>query len=240
LNSWPPQTFLGDRWQMSLGERAVVEGLLCQLKPALAVEIGTAQGGSLERIAAHSQEVHSIDIAEPQITAPANAQLHVGDSRALVPDLMRRFEAEGRNVDFVLVDGDHSPEGVRADVVNLLSSPALGRTTVLLHDTLNEAVRAGLEDVEFQDFPNVAYVHLDFVCGYMVRSGPFARQLWGGMGLVLVDATGEARRGSAVVESAFIDAYSMFDVAAWRRARRSAAAPLRALGRRVRGTGSAR
>jgi hypothetical protein len=224
---------------MSLGERAVVEGLLCQLKPALAVEIGTAQGGSLERIAAHSQEVHSIDIAETQITAPANAHLHVGDSRELLPDLMRRFEAEGRNVDFVLVDGDHTPEGVRADVVNLLSSSALGRTVVLLHDTLNEAVRAGLEDVAFQDFPNVAYVHLDLVCGYMVRSGPFARQLWGGLGLVLVDATGEARRGDAVVESAFIDAYSMFDVAAWRRARRRAAAPLRALSRRIRGTGPA-
>ena len=35
-----------DPWQMTLGERAALEGLLARLRPALAVEIGTAEGGS--------------------------------------------------------------------------------------------------------------------------------------------------------------------------------------------------
>lgn len=44
-------------WQMSLGERAAFEGVLAQLRAKLAVEIGTADGGSLERIATYGAEV---------------------------------------------------------------------------------------------------------------------------------------------------------------------------------------
>lgn len=214
---------------MSLGERAVVEGLLAQLRPRLAIEIGTAEGGSLERIAAHSDEAHSIDIVEAPIEPPENVQLHVGDSRELLPRLLARFEDEGREVDFVLVDGDHSADGVEADLVNLLSSAALRRTLILLHDSFNESVREGLERVRFDDFPQVAYVHLDFVPGYMARSGPFARQLWGGLGLVLVDASGERDQAGGVEESFFYDTYSMIRIAARRQARRRMTAPWRRL-----------
>ncbi len=38
-------------WQMSFGERAAFEGLLAQVKPRVAIEIGTAEGGSLKRLA---------------------------------------------------------------------------------------------------------------------------------------------------------------------------------------------
>src|SRR5690348_6240653 len=55
-------------WQMSFGERAALEGVLAQLRPRLAVEIGTAEGGSLERIAAYSEEVHSIDLTHEPVT----------------------------------------------------------------------------------------------------------------------------------------------------------------------------
>jgi hypothetical protein len=231
LTSWPPETFLDESWQMSLGERAVVEGLLAQMRPGLAIEIGTAEGGSLRRIAAHSQEVHSIDIADTGVAAPENAQLHIGDSRELLPGLLRRFEAGERNVDFVFVDGDHTAEGVRADLVNLVSSTALRRTLILIHDTFNESVREGIESVGFEDFPDVQYVHLDFICGYIARSGPFAGQLWGGLGLVLVDVTAETRRGEDVQESFFFDAYSMIPIAARRQAWRRITAPLRTRGR---------
>ena len=39
---------------MSFGERAALEGVVAQVRPRLAVEIGTAAGGSLARIARYS------------------------------------------------------------------------------------------------------------------------------------------------------------------------------------------
>jgi hypothetical protein len=177
-------------WLMSLGERAALAGIVADLRPSLAVEVGRGYGGSLKWIAAGSREVHTIDTSDADLPMPQNAELHVGDSRVVLPELLRRFEDEGRNVDFALVDGDHSAEGVRADVENLLASPAVGRTAIVLHDSLNEAVRRGIEGVDFDAIDKVRYVRLDFVAGFLLREGPRAGQLWGGLGLIVVDADG--------------------------------------------------
>lgn len=100
-------------WQMSFGERATVEGVLTQLRPELPLEIGTAEGGCLERIATHSAEVHSIDLTHEPVTRsfPAHVVLHTGSSRELLTPLLASFAQAGRSVDFALVDGDHSYEG---------------------------------------------------------------------------------------------------------------------------------
>jgi hypothetical protein len=177
-------------WQMSFGERAALEGLLSQLKPQLAIEIGTAEGGSLSRIAAHSEEVHSFDLVPPvpEVHALANVHFHTGDSHELLPRLLAELADDGRSVDFVLVDGDHSTEGVRRDMVDLLDSPAVARTLIVMHDTMNEVVRSGLEQVHYSGYPKVAHVDLDFVAGYMFREPSLKHELWGGLGLVVVDA----------------------------------------------------
>ena len=44
------------------------------------------------------------------------------------PRYSKRFAGEGRNVDFVLVDGDHSSDGVKRDIEDLLNSDAVRRT----------------------------------------------------------------------------------------------------------------
>jgi hypothetical protein len=196
---------------MSPGERAALEGLLAQSRPALSVEIGTAEGGSLDRIAAYSAEVHSIDLFPERSLPdqPEHVHLHTGDSREVLPRLLKEFARQGRNVDFALVDGEHTAQGVKADVVNLLSSPAVGRTIIALHDTMNEAVRVGLHDVDFASFAKVSYVELDFLPGYMAREGAFAEQLWGGLGLVLVDAEAGDRPEGSVFEEHRYDAYSL-------------------------------
>ena len=62
----------------------------------------------------------------------------------------------GRNVDFALVDGDHTPEGVWRDVEDLLDSRAAAHTVILIHDTANERVRRGLDAVHFAAWPKVA------------------------------------------------------------------------------------
>lgn len=174
-------------WQMSLGERAAVEGVLAQLKPALAIEIGTAEGAALRRIAAHAREVHSFDLAPPSVEQPANVVLHTGDSHELLPAFLAELAEQGRSVEFVIVDGDHTPEGVRRDIEDLLDSPTLRRTVILIHDTANERVRAGLDAVHFAAWPKVTSVDLDWVPGRMFDEPGVRNELWYGLGAVLID-----------------------------------------------------
>jgi len=180
--------------QMSVGERAALEGFLELAKPALAIEIGRAKGGSLRRIAAHSAEVHSLDLdaPAPELTELERVSFHTGDSHELLPRLLAKLAEERRNVDLVLVDGDHSAAGVRRDLEDLLASPAVGRTLILIHDTANQEVRAGVERVDLDRTAKVAYVDLDAVSGRLFRAAPLRNQLWGGLGLVVVD-DGRAR-----------------------------------------------
>lgn len=199
--------FADSDWQMTLGERCALEGVLSQLKPKLTVELGTAQGGSLERIAAHSEEVHTFDLVDPPLERSSfpHVEFHVGDSHALLPGFLAELAAAGRNVDFVLVDGDHSAEGARQDVVDLLGSPAVGKTVMLMHDTANEAVRGGLERVHFDAYPKVAYVELDFVCGRMFREPSLRYELWGGLGLAVVDASRQAYFAGSAMQTRYYE-----------------------------------
>ena len=186
----------GDQlWQMTFGERAAVQGLLSVRKPALAIEIGTADGACLRWIARHAGEVHSFDLIPPSITdLPAHVHLHTGDSHSLLPRVLAQFAAEGRNVDFVLVDGDHSSDGVRHDMLALLTSTAIADTVIVAHDIGNERVRAGLDAVPYGAFAKVAHVDLDFVPGHLGRDC-FSGELWSGLGLILV-AVGRPAYGS--------------------------------------------
>jgi hypothetical protein len=174
-------------WQMSLGERAAVEGVLAQLKPALAIELGSADGASLRRIAAHAREVHSFDLIPPSLPQADNVTLHTGDSHELLPPFLAQLAEAERNVDFALVDGDHTAEGVRRDVEDLLNSTALARAVILIHDTANERVRAGLDAVRFAAWPKVTHVELDWVPGRLFAEPALRNELWFGLGLVLVD-----------------------------------------------------
>jgi hypothetical protein len=175
-------------WQMALGERAVLEGFLAQLKPDLAIEIGTASGGSLARIAAHSAEVHAIDLTDEKLeSCPPNATFHLGDSKTVLPNLLEELATRERNVDFVLVDGDHSAPGVAADLGALLESSAVGRSVILVHDSFNPIVRSGIESVALANRPGVIGFDLDAIPGRLGKAGGFRDQLLGGFAIVVVD-----------------------------------------------------
>jgi hypothetical protein len=185
---------------MSFGERAVIEGVLSQLQPRLALEVGTAEGGSLGRIAAHSERAISFDLVEPasEVASLPNVELRTGDSHRLLPLELRRLEEAGEQVDFALIDGDHTAEGAQKDIEDVLSSTAVRQAAILVHDTLNQEVRRGLEAVPYAEIPKVAFVDLDFVAGYVPAELPLRGQCWGGLGLIVVDETGrfgEAHRG---------------------------------------------
>ncbi len=173
--------------QMSFGERAALEGVLSQLKPRLAIEIGTYEGGSLCRIAAHSHHVDTFDLDDLVFDKSAlrNVTFHQGDSKVNLPPVLARYAAQGVAVDFVLIDGDHSPQGAQADLMNVLESRACARTVILLHDTMNAGVRSGIESADLALHRRVVYVELDFVAGYEFYGGDFDRQRWGGLGLLV-------------------------------------------------------
>ncbi len=190
-------------WQMSLGERAAVEGVLSQLRPKLAIEIGSMEGACLRRIAAYAGEAHSFDLSPPSLSVPDNVTLHTGDSHELLPQFLDELAEQGRNVDFVIVDGDHSAEGVRQDVEDLLNSRALASCVILIHDTANERVRRGLDGVHFEAWPKVAHVELDWVPGRLFAEPELRNELWFGLGLVIVDSSRAAYLNGAVYEQRY-------------------------------------
>jgi hypothetical protein len=198
-------------WQMSYGERAAMEGVLAQIRPSLALEIGTAEGGSLRRIAAYSQEVHSFDLVPPdaEVSDLPNVTFHTGDSHALLPQALADLAAAGRLVDFVLIDGDHTADGVQQDLEHILSSPALERAIVLLHDTMNQDVRRGIERVNIAEHPKVALVDLDLVPGSLSRREPYRLQMWGGLGMFVVDAGRTFNRGGAIRDDRFHELFAV-------------------------------
>ena len=204
----PMELLVGADWQMSFGERAAMEGVLTQLQPELSIELGTAGGGSLAAIVGHSREVHSFDLEEPGPLASrfSDVQFHTGDSHVLLPQVLAELADQGRNVDFVLVDGDHSADGVQQDVEDLLASPAIGQTIIVLHDTSNERVREGLERVRYEGRPKVAYVDLDFLGGYVLSEPGKDHELWGGLGLIWVSATRSAYFRSGVRQDRYLPA----------------------------------
>jgi Methyltransferase domain len=203
--------FSDPRWQMTYGERSALEGLLSHVKPSLAIETGTAQGGSLRRIAAHSEEVHAFDVVESVRDLGAeilNAHFHIGDSAKLLPEVLGQFERDGRHVDFALIDGDHSVRGVQRDARALLGSGACRRTVIVFHDSANDDVRVGLEALDLAHNHKVAIAILDFVPGYLVKPdhASYPHAIWNGLALVVLD---DGREGPPILQD---DRYSVAEV----------------------------
>lgn len=183
-----PLPLLGDpRCQMSFGERAALEGVLAQLWPSLSVEVGSAAGGSLERVACYSDEVHSFDLVVPdsEVTVPQHVVHHVGNSHETLGPWLEDLGDRGGAIDFALIDGDHTADGVRLDLLDLLAAYATARTVILLHDTANPGVREGLQGIDLDFHPKVVYLDLDLLAGYEFADGPFEGQRWGGLGLIV-------------------------------------------------------
>ena len=113
-----------------------------------------------------------------------NVSFHQGDSRTTLPPVLERYAERRVQVDFVLIDGDHSPEGVRADLINVLDSPACRRTVIVLHDTMNAG--SGKESIPPISPALHGRLRRDgFRAGYEFSGGDFDRQRWGGLGLVV-------------------------------------------------------
>jgi hypothetical protein len=184
-------------WMMSPPEQAAMVYLLEHLRPKVAIEIGTRFGGSLQVLARFCERVYSLDI-DPQVPERLkgcfpNVEYLTGPSLQRLPPLLDRLQHDGAEVSFVLVDGDHSTEGVRTDINMLLKYKPTTSLYIIMHDSFNSECRRGLKLADWAACPYVHAVELDFVPGTINPSPSFRGQLWGGLALGILKP--EPRKG---------------------------------------------
>ncbi len=201
---------LCENWQMNHSERLGLTALLARINPTCSIEIGTYQGGSLSLISQYSKMVFSIDI-DPSIPDKyksfANVSFFTGPSRSILPLLFDELDAAGIAVDFMLIDGDHSAEGIKADIRSLVSYVPKKPMFVVLHDGFNPECRRGMLEGGWSNSPYVQWVDLDFVPGRLIEHGGGGHgEMWGGLGCAYLSP--EKRVGDLKVNAS---AQMMFD-----------------------------
>jgi cephalosporin hydroxylase len=173
-------------WLMNVGERFALVGLLQWLKPKLSLEIGTHQGGSLQALCKFSGHVLSID-SNPEVARELegrfpNVFFRCSSSATLLPTIVEDTNRSGTNIDFILIDGDHTTCGVRQDIEALLKLVPVSRMVILMHDSANPDCRAGIKSAPWSACPFVHHIALDFVPGpASTQWGP-----WGGFACALL------------------------------------------------------
>lgn len=85
---------------------------------------------------------------------------------------------------FVLIDANHSEEGVRRDLDNVLRYMPQRPLYIVMHDSFNPGCRRGIMTAIWSSNPHVHMVELDFVVGRFVtqEEGNY-RQMWCGLAL---------------------------------------------------------
>jgi len=177
-------------WQMLPVERMALTGLLARLRPRHALEIGTYHGGSLSLIAQFAERVWALDI-DPDVPnrfrVPPNVDLRIGDPDGLVSRMLDELDAAGIALDFILIDADHSTEGVRRDIETVIHRPTPPRApcVILLHDSGNPGCRLGIQTADWASCPYVHHVELDFVPGQIIEHAvrDNRSEVWGGLAL---------------------------------------------------------
>lgn len=174
-------------WQMNDSERLALMAVLARLRPKCAIEVGTYRGGSLSLIAQTAECVYSIDI-DPEIPGKyshiKNARFFTGPSDKVLPLLLDKLTRNNIPVEFVLIDGDHSAEGVRRDIEIMLNYRPTRPMIMMMHDGFNPECRRGMIEAEWQRSPYVHFVDLDFIPGRIVETGGGGSgEMWGGLAM---------------------------------------------------------
>ncbi len=171
------------RWSMTHPEKFTLDGMMALLKPSVSIEIGAAFGGSLQVIEKYSQKVYSVDIEQERIdglkTKFPSVQFLCGYSGEVLPEI---FKSE-KGIGFVLIDGDHSYEGVQKDIALLMSYQPQQDLYVIMHDSFNPEVRKGIVDFSWEQSPYFEYLEVDFVQGLFHQEGKWNGYMWGGFAL---------------------------------------------------------
>ncbi len=191
-----------ENWQMMESERIALTGVLARIRPRGALEVGVYYGGSLSLAAQFSERILAIDIdpaVRERFSLPENAELMIGNSQELIPKAFARFEQLGLPVEYVLIDANHSAEGVRGDLNLVLQYRPRKPMVILAHDSGNENCRKGILAADWNANPHVHFVQCDFVPGqiieHSIQNG--RGEVWGGLALAYLDP--QPRTGAAVI-----------------------------------------
>jgi len=176
-------------WSMTRNERYGFIHILQKIKPKVAIEIGTYNGGSLQVISQYADKVYAIDndktIIERLGSKFSNVEFLIGDSKDILPKLIKEIQDKGENLEFALIDGDHSTEGVAADIKNLIAYKPKNSFHILLHDSFNPKCRKGMKIVDYNINKHVHYVELDFISGVFAPDN-LKREMWGGIAHIIL------------------------------------------------------
>ena len=181
-----------DDWWMTDAERLAQTALLADLRPDCAIEVGVYRAGSLSVLARHSQKVYALDIdpqCETQFAAQfPNVQFVTGDAKYTLPQVLEAIAPAGEALSFVLIDADHSREGVRRDIESVLRFTPTRPLYVLMHDSFNPECRRGMKEAAWAANPYVHLVELDFVPGRLVtdEEPDSYREMWCGFALAVL------------------------------------------------------
>jgi hypothetical protein len=169
----------------------------------VAIEIGSRYGGSMQVLSRFANRVISVDIdptCKDRLSPKyPNAEFVTGNSRQTFPPLMKRLEREGAEVGFILIDGDHTAAGVKADIAGLLPYRPSCPLFVLMHDSFNPDVREGIRTAPWGESSYVHSVELDYLAGVLTIGGQEHREMWGGLALAVL--LPESRTGPIIVSA---------------------------------------
>lgn len=183
-----------ENWQMMQWERIALTGILSRLRPKGAIEVGVYHGGSLSLAQQYCEHIIGINIdpaVRGRVAPAANVELLIAPSATAIPDAFARHAATGRPVNYVLVDADHSAEGVRRDLELVLQYTPTEPMIIVMHDTGNPDTRRGLMSVEWDSNPYLKMFDFDFVPGQIIEHSVSngRGEIWGGLGLAYLDPT---------------------------------------------------
>ena len=134
-----------------------------------------------------------------RFTVPSNVELVIGHSREMIPQALASFEKLRIPLQYVLIDAEHSTEGIKRDIGTVLQYQPRTSMVMLIHDSGNPACRAGILSADWNASPYVHSVQCDFVPGqiieHSVRDG--RGEVWGGLALAYFSP--QPRKGSVVV-----------------------------------------
>jgi len=175
-------------------ELARLIALVKALRPRAVVEIGSYRGGTLaawSKVAAPDAVLVSVDLpaeygtpaTEDELRALARGEQRVdvvrGDSHA--EETCREVVAAlaGRDVDFLMIDGDHTYDGVRRDF-ELYAPLVRDGGVVAFHDVLPHPRVPGIEVDRFWRELRDRYEHEEFV----EPGNAHGFSQWGGIGVL--------------------------------------------------------